>query len=372
MAGNIFQVNLDRLVADTITLNEIPAPTFDEKQKAEYVKNRFVQLGLDQVSIDEVGNVLGYLTGSQSDHEVILAAHIDTVFPHGTDLAVTRQDGQLIGPGIGDNNLAVASLLAVAELLKKRGQKPQHNLLFAATVGEEGLGDLYGVRALLEAYQAKGHTPAALVAIEGHGLGNICHQGVGSRRMRVTVSGQGGHSWDKAGRPSAIHGVAEIMAQMLKVPIPTSPKTSFNIGTIEGGISVNTIAPNASMVFEVRSIDEAVLSETFEQMVKIIQGYRAGGLSVETELVGNRPAGRIPTSSPIVELCSKIYRSLRVEPSYIPFSTDANIALSQGMPAVCVGISRGGNAHRTDEWIEVAPAAIGVQALAQIAHGLAF
>lgn len=365
-------VDLNQLVDETIVLNEIPAPTFDERQKAEYVKKRFEQIGLEVVRLDRVGNVLGYIFGQEPSQEVVLAAHIDTVFPHGTKLTVVRKNGSLIGPGIGDNNLAVASLLAVAEHFKKRGEKPRRTLVFAATVGEEGLGDLYGVRAMLKDYQDEGRNPAALVAIEGHGLGNVCHQGVGSRRMRVTVNGPGGHSWDKAGRPSAIHGLAEIMSQMTRVAIPNTPKTSFNIGTIEGGISVNTIAPEAKMVFEVRSLEEGALAETFDQMVRIINKYEAEGLTVETELVGNRPAGGIPANTPIVDLCSQIYRELRIEPSYIPFSTDANIALSMGLPAICVGISRGGNAHRTDEWIEIAPAATGVQALAGIAAGLAF
>lgn len=372
MAALNFPIELEQLVADTIALNEIPAPTFDEGRKAAFVKARFAEIGLADIHIDEAGNALGYLYGAERDREVMLAAHIDTVFPHGTDLTVKRERNQLHGPGIGDNSLAVAALLAVAQYLQKSGRPPRRTLVFAATVGEEGLGDLYGIRALMQRYQGKESELAGLVAIEGHGLANICHQGVGSRRMRVTVRGPGGHSWDKAGRPSAIHGLAEIMQRMLQVPIPVSPKTSFNIGTIAGGISVNTIAPEASMVFEVRAVDETALSGTFEQMQAIIEDYRARELAVETELVGNRPAGGISRNAPIVELCTRVYRELKLAPSYVPFSTDANLALSLGLPAVCVGISRGGNAHRTDEWIEIAPAAKGVQALAEIALSLAF
>ncbi len=365
-----FQFQLEELVADTKIINEIASPTFDEGRKAEFVKGRFDEIGLEQVQLDSVGNVLGYLPGQENGGEVVLAAHIDTVFPHGTDLTVRQANGRLNGPGVGDNSLAVAALLAVARFFKGNYPRPRRTLLFVATVGEEGLGDLRGIRALMQKYEAEKRSPGALIAIEGHGLGNICHQGVGSRRMRVTVEGPGGHSWDKASRPSAIHALAQIMERMTRIAIPARPRTSFNIGTIEGGISVNTIAPSASMVFEVRSVEENSLTETFNKMTTIIKDFRADDISVKTELVGNRPAGGIPANSPIVEICSQVYRDLGFEPTYVGFSTDANLALSLGLSAVCLGISRGANAHRTDEWIEIEPAAAGVEALARVAMEL--
>jgi len=366
-----FRSQMAELVAEIIKLNQIPAPTFEEGHKAEFVKACFETIGLSQVRRDRVGNVLAYLPGQDSRQEVVLAAHLDTVFPAGTDLAVKQENGCLFGAGIGDNNLAVAALLALARAFIRLEVKPRYPILFAATVGEEGLGDLYGIRGLLQDYQAEKRQISGLVAIEGHGLGNICHQGVGSRRMRVSISGPGGHSWDKAGKPSAIHGLAKLMQRMTEVPIPTEPRTSFNIGTIAGGISVNTIAPAATMVFEVRSLDEAVLAETFDKLNAIIASFEVKGLALETAMVGNRPAGKIPATSPIVELCRQVYQALKLEPTYVPFSTDANLALSLGLPAVCLGISRGGNAHRSDEWIEIEPAILGLQALAQITLGLA-
>ncbi len=370
MLAQDFQPDLEKLVADTIELNQIAAPTFDEGRKGNYIRACFEQIGLENVRLDEVGNVIGILPGIENDGEVILAAHLDTVFPHGTDLTVKREKNSLIGPGVGDNNMALAALLATARYFRQAQPQLGRKLVFVATVGEEGLGDLRGIRALIHDYQTAGTKPGAIIAIEGHGMGNICHQGVGSRRMRVVVRGQGGHSWDKAGRPSAIHGLAQIMQRMTEVSVPISPRTSFNIGTIEGGISVNTIAPEATMVFEVRSVDEKVLADTFGEMTNIIRQFRVPGLTVETKVVGNRPAGKIPENSPIVELCTRTYRSLKIEPSYVPFSTDANIPLSLGLPAVCLGISRGGNAHRQDEWIETEPATPGLKALVQITCAL--
>jgi di/tripeptidase len=156
------------------------------------------------------------------------------------------------------------------------------------------------------------------------------------------------------------------MERMTRVAIPATPRTTFNIGTIEGGISVNTIAPSASMVFEVRSVEEGSLTETFNKMMTVIRNFKMDGISVKTEWAGHRPAGGIPANSPIVEICTQVYRELGFEPSYAGFSTDANLALSLGLSAVCLGISRGANAHRTDEWIEIEPAAAGVEALARI------
>ncbi len=268
--------------------------------------------------------------------------------------------------------MAVAALLWLAEFLKEKRIKPKRTVLFAATVGEEGLGDLRGIREIMRRYQEEKRQPGAVVAVEGHGLGNICYEGVGSRRLKVTVKGPGGHSWDKAGNPSAIHALAVLIGLLARVEIPSKPKTSFNIGTIEGGTSVNTIAPRASMVFEVRSLTGEALDRTFGKMEKIITDFKAEGLLVETEMVGDRPAGGLIPSSSIVQTCRKIYQALGIEPTHVAFSTDANIPLSLGLPAVCLGITRGGNAHRIDEWIEVEPVATGLKALLEVSLALAF
>jgi tripeptide aminopeptidase len=372
MKSSAWSLDLEKLVAETIRLNEIPAPTFDESAKAAYVQNCFTESGLANVRLDRVGNVLGELGEPGSDGDLVLAAHIDTVFPHGTDVGVRRHNGKLTGAGIGDNNLAVAALLEIARQCAQN-EIPKRRIVFVATVGEEGLGDLRGIRALIEDYAASGAQPGAVIAIEGHGLGNICHQGVGSRRMEVIVRGPGGHSWGRAGQPSAIHVLANLMHRLTRVNIPAMPRTSFNIGTVDGGISVNTIAPDARMVFEVRSVDETTLANVWTEMQRSLDGYRPeDGITIEKKLVGNRPAGGIGADTPLVRLCREVYNSLGVQVSYPPMSTDANIPLSLGIPAVCIGISRGANAHRTDEWIEIAPAQTGVRALLKIVERLAY
>lgn len=363
--------DLEKLVRDVITLNEIPAPTFAEEAKAHYVKQRLAEIGL-VTTLDEVGNVIAVLPGSDpAQGELMLAAHLDTVFPAATDVKVTRANGRLSGPGVGDNNLAVAVLLELAEFFQALGQ-PRQTIVFAATVGEEGLGDLRGVRALMNSYQSGSRRLATFIALEGHGLGDICHAGVGNRRLEVTVKGPGGHSWGRAGQPSAIHALANLMHQLTAVPLPTAPRTSFNIGTISGGTSVNTIAPTAAMVFEVRSVDEATLVATFERMLQVIEAFRPAGLQIETRLVGSRPAGAIPAEHSLVQLCREVYEKLHLTPHYDPNSTDANIPLSLGIPAVCLGLSHGANAHRVDEWIEIEPAAKGLQAAAEIIYRLAY
>ncbi len=367
-----FEIDLAKLVATTKELNEIPAPTFEEEKKGRFVKAHFEAIGLEQVQVDRAGNILGYLFGENLENQVVLAAHLDTVFPQGTRLEVKEAGGKLIGPGIGDNNTALAALLWLAAFLKSRGNKPKQTLLFAATVGEEGLGDLRGIRTLMRSYHAHNRQPVAVIAVEGHGLGNICYQGVGSRRMKVTVKGPGGHSWDKAGSPSAIHGLAAIMQALAGVEIPTNPKTSFNIGTLEGGTSINTIAPQAAMVFEVRSLEEGSLSQTFDKMTELIKNVKLEGLLVVTEMVGERPAGGIAGNSPIVQICREVYQNMKIDPTYLALSTDANIPLSLGIPAVCIGITRGGNAHRVDEWVEVEAMVLGTEALLEITRRLAF
>lgn len=366
-------VNLEKLVSEIITLNEIPAPTFAETAKALYVKKRFEEIGLITPHIDKVGNVLGYLPGTDpAASDIVLTAHLDTVFPLEMDVRVKRENGRLYGPGVGDNNLAIAALLELATFLKNLPNQPRHKLVFAATVGEEGLGDLNGVRELMAAYQTANRQPALLIALEGHGLADICHAGVGNRRMEVTVRGPGGHSWARAGQPSAIHGLATLMHRLTEQPVPTQPPTSFNIGTIKGGTSVNTIAPDATMVFEVRSVDETTLTETFARMLAQIETFKVDGLQIETKLVGSRPAGSIPASSPLVKLCQEVYEKMGFVPQYTPKSTDANIPLKMGIPAICLGISNGANAHRIDEWIEIEPARQGIQAALEITYRLAY
>lgn len=358
--------------SDVLTLAQeiaqIPSPTFYEEQKAAFVRSYFESLGL-QTWVDEVGNVFARRPG-RGRGEVLLAAHTDTVFPAGTDLRVRAEDGRLIGPSIGDNSVAVAALLALPTILDEARIDTEADLLLCADTGEEGLGDLRGIRRAVGDRRA---SVRAVIAIEGNGLGRVTTGGVGSTRLKVTVTAPGGHSWGAFGKASAIHVLGEIIAQITRLEVPSEPKTTYNIGQIEGGVSVNTIAPTASLLLDMRSVDPDELASLRNRVEAILQAANSiqDGVSVGYEVIGNRPAGSIPVDAPIVRQAIETLQVLSLEPRLGASSTDANIPIAEGIPAVCIGITKGGNGHRTDEYIETAPVSQGIQHLALLSARVA-
>lgn len=339
-------------------ISQIPAPTNRETARSAFVAEHMASLNLAAIERDEIGDVVGRIQGLQSGPPLLVVAHLDTVFPMETSLGITRLNGRVSGAGIGDNSLGVASVLSLPRVFERLGVKPAVDVLITGNVGEEGLGNLRGVRAVMDANPEVG----AVIAVEGHNLGRVTHVAVGSRRLKVTVTGPGGHSWGDFGRPSAIHVAAEMIAELARVKTPKSPKTTLNVGLFSGGISVNTIAPEASFVIDLRSVDEGALRRLWETVDAIVQEPRTG-MSVEVEVLGVRPAGIVSPGSRIVRLATETLTSLGISPTGDASSTDANIAIGRGIPAVCIGLTSGGNVHREDEYIDVAPFSDGMAQL---------
>jgi len=350
------------IAEETTRITEVPAPTFHESARAAYVAERLHTLGLDAVEVAADGNVYGRLGGATTGHRPALAifAHLDTVFPSNIAVKVSRREGRLYAPGVGDNSAGIAGLLCAIQAMRDAGVEPERPVWIVGTVGEEGLGDLRGARAATERL-AEGLE--AVLSIEGSFFGRISHTAVGSQRWRVRVRGEGGHSWHDFGQPSAVHVLVRAAAAIAALDMPSEPRTTFNIGEIRGGTGVNVIAECAEMVLDMRSVDPARLSDLTYRIRRILDGIRGRGISVEIERVGDRPAGAIPVTHPLVQACSAVLAHLGVKAQYAAASTDSNAPLGRGIPAVTLGVTRGGGAHTVGEWIEVAPMVRGIQQL---------
>jgi tripeptide aminopeptidase len=340
----------------------VPAPTFEEGERAELIRELFRERGASPF-IDDVGNVVVRRRGEGEKRALLLAAHLDTVFPRTTPLTIERGEGWVRGPGIGDNALGVAALLTLWDLLESFGVVLPGDLVLAANVGEEGLGNLRGMRALVDQF---GRELGAAVAVEGHNLGRVTHIAVGSIRLRLIVRGPGGHSWGNFGTPSAIHELARIICALTELPVPRSPKTTYNVGMIDGGVSVNTIAPFAQAVIDLRSIDPRELQRLSRAVEELAARQRAAGVEVELELLGERPAGETPVDAPVVRTALQVLRALGIESVLDASSTDANAAIAAGIPAICIGLTRGRGSHTLEETIEIAPLELGLRQLLQL------
>ena len=336
----------------TTEITEVAAPTNDESERAALVHRRFHELGYLDVATDQLSDVVGRLPGKRSDRRaVLLAAHTDTVFPRGAPIRVTRKNDILAAPGVGDNSVSVATVALLATALDRLGIVPATDIYVTGNVGEEGLGDLRGMRAVVDSLPNLG----AAIAVEGHSLGRITYRAVGSKRFRVTVTGPGGHSWGDAGRPSAIHALSKLVAKLDEIPLTSEPKTSLNVGLFEGGISVNTIAPVATAVIDMRSTSADALERLVARVDSTIKSVRSKEILVQVDVVGDRPAGEVPIERGIVPIGVRVLKSLGIDAICDASSTDANIPISRGIPAMCIGLTTGANAHRVDEFIRLEP-----------------
>jgi tripeptide aminopeptidase len=355
----------------TALIAAVPSPTGEEAAKSLLVERLFATAGLASER-DAIGDVVGVIPGRQSPSagtsRLVVAAHIDTVFPIGTPLDVKRSADRLTGPGVGDNSVAVAAAIKLVDLLRIAGEVPAVDIVLTGNVGEEGLGNLRGIREVLGSRPDIG----AVVALEGHNLGRVTHVAVGSRRFRITVTGPGGHSWGDFGRPNAIHGLSKLIAELDAIPLPRSPKTTLNVGMIDGGVSVNTIAPEASCLLDLRSIDESALRRLSDRVTRLVDRSNRGDAVVyAAESIGERPAGVVAADSQIVQIAANTLATLGLEPSFDASSTDANVPIAAGIPAVCIGLTTGGNVHRVDEFIDLEPVAKGVAQLALLTLAIA-
>jgi acetylornithine deacetylase/succinyl-diaminopimelate desuccinylase-like protein len=359
-----------------LELARIPAPPFGEGPRGAWLAEKFRELGLDDVHIDDVGNVFGVHPGYGKNY-VSLSAHIDTVFPAGTPLNVRQQGGRLYGPGVSDNGAGLAALLAIVALLRSVRIRHSLPLLFIGNVGEEGEGDLRGMRQIFASKRWKDSISYSLV-LDGAGADTIVAEALGSRRFEVIIRGPGGHSWSDFGAPNPILVLARAINGFVQTPVPSSPKTTFNIGTIRGGTSVNSIPESASMRVDIRStsmaemerlenalrtsIDRAIDDETRSVESRLTSQRRPSNLSCEIVTIGSRPAGELDSKA-------KILRVIRAVDSYLGnaaqvqrASTDANIPLSLGREAIAIGGGgSGGGAHTLQEWFDCGGRELGLK-----------
>ena len=353
---------VNRIIERAVEIQQIPAPTFDEKQRGQFVSDLFSAEGLQDVSLDAVGNVYGRLPGDGSSHvkPLIVSAHLDTVFPWGTDLRVTHEPGQVHAPGLGDNSLGVAALFGLLWMLRARNIQPTGDIWFVANVCEEGLGDLRGMKSVVERF---GGEVQAYLVLEGLALGHVYHRAVGVKRYRITARTTGGHSWSDYGKPSAIHELAKLVVQLTSLVLPISPRTTMNVGKISGGTSVNVIASEASLELDLRSEGQGSLADLIEAVEQLIHKANRPGVSVDADVIGQRPAGEISSSHPLVQLAEACLREQRLSPIHTSGSTDANVPLSKGYPAIVLGVSTGGSAHTVQEFIHTEPVRKGMEQL---------
>ncbi len=364
---NVETESVERLLELAIAIQQIPAPTFAEAQRAAFVRERFIDEGLRDVTIDTVGNVYGCLPGEGSIPPSVISAHLDTVFPESTDLSLNLRDDQLIGPGIGDNSVGVAGLFGLLWELRQRGRTPPGDIWLVANVGEEGLGDLCGMRAVVERF---GEQVGAYIVLEGMALGQIYHRGLGVKRYRLVVRTAGGHSWVDFGRPSAIHELAAMITELSAFVLPEEPRTTFNVGVIAGGTTVNTIADQAHLELDLRSEDAQVLDRLSTQVENLVIAGKRPGVRCEYEVIGQRPSGYISPDEPLVRLAARSLENLGFQPHFNVGSTDANIPLSLGLPAICLGLTTGGGAHTRDEYIHISPLTQGLAQLVALVESI--
>ena len=353
-----------------IALSEIPAPEFTEAKRAAYFQKILEPFGL-KVSIDKTGNVIAERPGADPNGIILLAAHLDTVFPAGTEVRVKKNGNRLVGPGIADNGAGLAALIGVARALSEGHVRTNKTIIFAGDVGEEGEGNLRGIRALVESY---GSRLAAVIAVDGASIEHITTQGIASQRVEVTITGAGGHSWSDFGAPNPITALARAIVKFSAVAVPEAPRSSFNFGVIEGGTSVNSIPASAAVKVDLRSEDEAqvkimeaALRDAAQSGIKEEMSAakpNSDSLNVNFRSLGSRPAGKLPDNSPLLDTLRSVDRFLGNRSRLERSSTDANIPLSLGIPAVSIGGGgKGGSSHTLAEWYDATAREAGLKRL---------
>lgn len=367
------------VIEEQVRLCEIPAPPFAEQARGLAYKAAFERLGLTNVRIDAAGNVLGERPGRQARPHLVMSAHLDTVFPEGTAVKTTRAGAVIAGPGIADDCRGLAVVLGVIKAMNQASVETTGTVTFVGTVGEEGLGDLRGVKHLFQTELA-GRIDS-FVSVDGAGTG-ITRTAVGSRRYRVTFKGPGGHSFGDFGIANPVHALGRAIATIAALEVPAVPKTTFNVGRVGGGTSVNSIAADAWMEIDMRSSDRGSLAAIDTKIVKALDQALAdenarwkdkGKLTMERKLVGDRPAGNTAASAPIVLAALRVSKALGIDATAGEGSTDSNIPMSLGIPAVTIGGGgRGSGSHAleerfdsTDSWQGTARALLLTVALAR-------
>lgn len=346
-----------------LEIARIPAPPFGESARAKWLHDKFAGIGLQPVEIDELGNVIAVLPGQdRALPAVAISAHLDTVFPANTEIKIHEDRDRIYGPGISDNAAGVTAMLAVAMAMRDTQIRCESDVMFIGNVGEEGEGDLRGIRHLFEK-SPWGERIGYTLVIDGSGTDAIIGQALGSRRFEVVVRGPGGHSWSDFGQPNPIVALSRIVSRFSQTSLPSQPKTTFNFGVISGGTSVNSIPQMAQVSIDLRSASEQELQRLEDELRGVVQTEipargREGAqvkLSCELRKIGDRPAGELPSNARILEVVRAVDAHLSIESHIRRASTDANIPISMGREAVTLGAGgAGGGAHTLHEWFDPA------------------
>lgn len=358
--------------ADTFAINAISAPTFAEERRASDYAARLTALGLHNVHIDAAGNALGTFRGTGNGPTVAVAAHLDTVYPMSADLTVREKEGRYYAPGIADNARSLAAILVIVRALKDSGIQPEGDIIFCANVGEEGLGDLKGVKHLFNTHPEISAFIGLEPVLSRAGDEPITYISTGSRRFKITFKGPGGHSYEAFGKPSAIHAMGRSIAHIDELRVPTEPKVTFNVGVVDGGQSVNTISGESSMLIDMRSDDKVQLakieSDVKDAVRQAVQEtnkrWNSTSISADVALIGDRPAGRMAVDAPIVQAALAAASALGRRPVLdVAHSVDANLPMSRGIPSITMtgGGDSGGIHSSKDEWWSPVNAHIGPQ-----------
>jgi tripeptide aminopeptidase len=362
-----------------IAISEIAAPTGDERERGAWMAERFRALGLSGVRTDTAGNVIGRRPGAEAERPVVVCAHLDTVFPRSMTVRVHREGVRLAGPGIGDNGRGLAVMLALAGIIDGHRLRTRAPVDFVATTGEEGAGDLRGAKAL---FADAARDARAAIALDGAGDERIVHRALGSRRYHIAFRGTGGHSWTAYGIPNPIHAAAIAAARLARLRLPAEPRTTLSVGRIGGGISVNAIPDVGWLELDLRSTSSALL-ERYDREIRAVAAAaeeeentrRAPGtppLACLVSVIGDRPSGETPPDHVLVNLALEATRLAGRAPELATASTDANIPISLGIPAIAIGAGgRGGDAHTPSEWYDNTDGHLGVARALAIVVGAA-
>jgi tripeptide aminopeptidase len=379
-AFSFFDAELPNFTAEQIRICSIPAPPFGEHRRGVYFEKCFSDLGLTEVHLDKEGNCLGLRSGQSESPLLVLSAHLDTVFPEETDLTVRRAGNKLLAPGISDDCCGLVGLLAIAAALKHAEIETEGSILFVGTVGEEGEGNLRGVKYLLTEERWAGSVDA-FMSLDGAEVERITNQALGSRRYRVVFRGEGGHSWGDFGVANPIHALGRGITKLSSYPAPKEPRTTFNVGRIEGGSSVNAIAEEATMEVDLRSAtsDELLKLDAFfrramREAAEDENATRRPGqrpLELKVDLIGERPSGETPADSPIVKLALTATEAFGIKPRLNRASTDSNIPISLNIPAITLGAGgTSGNSHTLQEWYDPTGRELGLKRALLVALGI--
>jgi acetylornithine deacetylase/succinyl-diaminopimelate desuccinylase-like protein len=361
-AFQFFETRAREITDEQIAICSIPAPPFGEAERAVYLREKFRLYGLSEAELDMEGNCVALRRGRSASPLLVVSAHLDTVFPPGTDFTVRREQSKLLAPGIADDGCGLTALIALLRALEENSIETEGSLLFVGTVGEEGEGNLRGARYLLTAGEWANRVNS-FISFDGPGVERITHAALGSRRYRVRLRGMGGHSWGDFGAANPVHAIGRAIARLASYPAPKNPRTTFNVGRIEGGASVNVIPREASMDVDLRS-------ESAEELMRLDAYFRRAvreaaddenlarrpndpPLELELKLIGDRPSGETAPDAFVVRIAEEATRYFGHRPRLDRSSTDSNIAISLGVPAITLGTGgASGNSHTLDEWYD--------------------